>query len=70
MRSDFAKIKPAVRDLDRDLLTIEATGDYAGAKAMLDRLGKITPELERAIGRLRDIPTDIDPVPVTANEIR
>jgi hypothetical protein len=66
---DFAKIKPAVRDLDHDLLTLEATGDYAGAKAMLDRLGKLTPELESAIARLRDIPTDIDPVPVTANQI-
>jgi hypothetical protein len=66
---DFSKIKPAVRDLDHDLLTIEATGDYAGAKAMLDRLGKLTPELESAIGRLRDIPTDIDPIPVTANQI-
>jgi hypothetical protein len=58
---DFSKIKAAVRDLDHDLLTLEATGDYAGAKAMLDRLGKLTPELESAIGKLRDIPTDIDP---------
>src|SRR2546429_5468241 len=58
---DFSKIKAAVRDLDHDLLTLEATGDYAGAKAMLDRLGKLTPELEIAIGKLRDIPTDIDP---------
>ena len=33
---DFAKIQPAVRDLVHDLLTIEATGDYAGAKKMLD----------------------------------
>jgi hypothetical protein len=66
---DFTKIKTAVQDLDRELLTIEAKGDYAGAKAMLDRLGKLTPELERAIGKLSDIPTDIDPVPVTANQI-
>jgi hypothetical protein len=66
---DFSKIKPAVRDLDHELLTLEATGDYTGAKAMLDRLGKLTPELESAIGRLRDIPTDIDPIPVTANQI-
>ena len=36
---DFAKIKSAVRDLTHDLLTIEAHGDYAGAKAMLDTLG-------------------------------
>ena len=58
---DFSKIKSAVRDLDHDLLSIEAKGDYAGAKAMLDRLGKLTPELRRAIDRLSDIPTDIDP---------
>ena len=66
---DFAKIKPAVRDLDHDLLTIEATGDYAAGKAMLDRLGKLTPELDRAIAKLTDIPTDIDPIPVTANQL-
>ena len=58
---DFSRIKAAVQELDHDLLTLEATGDYAGAKAMLDRLGKLTPELESAIGKLRDIPTDIDP---------
>ena len=38
---DFAKIKPAVRDLDHELLTIEATGDYATGKAMLDRLARV-----------------------------
>jgi len=66
---DLAKVKTAVRELDGELLTIEATGDYAGAKALLDRFGKLTPELNRAIERLRDIPTDIDPIPVTANKI-
>jgi len=60
---NFVKIKPAVRDLDHELLTIEATGDYAAGKAMLDRLGKLTPELQRGIGKLKDIPTDIDPIP-------
>src|SRR5205807_7966453 len=38
---DFGKIKAAVRDLDHDLLTVEATGDYAGAKRMLDELGVV-----------------------------
>ena len=36
---DFAKIKGAVRDLTHDLLTIEAQGDYAAAKKMLDTAG-------------------------------
>jgi len=36
---------------------------------MLDRLGKLTPEQQRAIDKLRDIPTDIDPVFVAAGRI-
>jgi Peptidase family M49 len=59
---NFAKIKDAVRDLDRDLLTIEATGDYAGAKRMLDQLGVIRPSMQKALGGLSDIPVDIKPV--------
>jgi hypothetical protein len=58
---DFGKIKQAVGDLNRDLLTAEATGDYVRAKSMLDQWGRLTPELERAIAKLTDIPTDIDP---------
>jgi hypothetical protein len=58
---DFAKIQPAVRDLVHDLLTIEATGDYAGAKKMLDELGVLRPPLQQALAKLTDIPTDIEP---------
>jgi len=42
---DFAKSRDAVRDLATELLTIEATGDYARAKALLDKYGKETPEM-------------------------
>ncbi len=59
---DFAKIQPAVRDLVHDLLTIEATGDYAGAKKMLDELGVLRPALQQALAKLTDIPTDIEPL--------
>lgn len=65
---NFEKIKAAVRDLDHDLLTLEATGDYAGAKKMLDGLGVLRPELAAALNRLKDIPTDIEPVFVTADK--
>jgi hypothetical protein len=37
---NFDKIRAAVRDLDHELLTLEATGDYAGAKKMLDEAGR------------------------------
>lgn len=66
---DFSKVKPAVRDLDHDLLTLEASGDYAGAKKMLAELGTIRPEVRRALDRMTKVPTDINPQFVTANEI-
>ncbi len=59
---DFTKIKGAIRDLAHDLLTLEATGDYAGAKHMLDTLGVVRPGMQHALDGLKSIPTDIDPV--------
>jgi Peptidase family M49 len=66
---DMSKVKDAVRDLDHDLLTIEAQGDYAAAKKMLDELGVVRPILKRALAKLQDLPTDIEPVFVTASEL-
>ena len=45
----------AIFNLVRDLLAI-------GAKKMLDALGVLRPGMERALERLKDIPTDIEPV--------
>ena len=59
---DLTKVKGAVRDLTHDLLTLEAQGDYAGTKKMLNALGVVRPAMQAAIDRLRDIPIDIDPV--------
>ena len=50
------EIKDAVRDLTHDLLTLEAEGDYAGAKKMLDTLGVLRPEFKKALDRLQGIP--------------
>jgi Peptidase family M49 len=66
---DEGKVKEGVRDLAHELLTIEATGDYAGAKKMLDKLGVLRPSVAKAIARLHDIPTDIDPVDQTADRL-
>jgi peptidase M49-like protein len=66
---DFSKIKAAVRELDHDLLTVEATGDYAGAKRMLDELGVVRPNMQKALNSLSGIPVDIEPVFVTANQL-
>jgi hypothetical protein len=59
---DQSRIKGAVRDLTHDLLTLEAQGDYAGARKMLDTLGVVRPAMQHAIDRLKDLPTDIEPV--------
>jgi hypothetical protein len=65
---DFAKARDAVRDLATELLTIEATGDYTRAHALLDRYGKETPEMAAVNATLKDIPVDITPVFAAAGE--
>ena len=58
---NYDKVKDAVRDLAHDLLTVEAQGDYSGARRMLDTLAVIRPPMQRALDALKDLPTDIDP---------
>lgn len=66
---NFDKIQAAVRDLAHDLLTIEATGDYGRAKQMLDQLGVLRPNMQKALKSLDAIPVDIQPLFVTANQL-
>ncbi|MCU1285140.1 MAG: hypothetical protein JWO13_1490 [Acidobacteriales bacterium] len=66
---DFSKIQQAVKDLDNKLLMLEATGDYAGAKKTLAELSVVRPEVQRALDKLKSVPTDIEPQFVTANLI-
>jgi hypothetical protein len=66
---NFTKVKGGVRDLTHDLLTIEATGDYAGARRMLDTLGVVRPNVQRTLQRLQKLPTDIEPVFTVADQL-
>ncbi len=66
---NYSKVKQGVRDLAHDLLTIEAHGDYAAAKDMLDRFGVMRPVLSKSLDRLKGIPVDIQPVFTTADEL-
>jgi hypothetical protein len=66
---DYSKIKEAFRDLDHELLTIEATGDHARAKALLLELAVLRPATRNALDSMKNIPTDIEPIFVTANEL-
>jgi hypothetical protein len=64
------KIKDAVSGLTHDLMTLEATGDYTGAQALLAKLGVVRPEVQRVLDRLRDVPVDIEPEYVTASQLK
>jgi hypothetical protein len=63
---DFQKIKQAVMDLDREFLTIEATGDYARAKAMMTKYVVIRPDVQKALDKMKTVPNDIRPAFTTA----
>jgi hypothetical protein len=66
---DIARMKSAVAELDHDLLTLEAQGDYAGAKKLLDELGVIRPSLQKILDSLHEIPIDIEPIFETAEQL-
>lgn len=58
---NLARIKEATRDLTGRILTMQAEGNYAGAKKMLDTYGVIRPAMKAVLDRLTDIPVDIEP---------
>jgi hypothetical protein len=71
---DETRIKKAVEQLTRTILTLEAEGSYNNAKEILDQYGIVRPEMRKALDRLSDIPVDIEPnflfVPKVARNIR
>ena len=58
---DFAKVKQGVEALTTEIMTIQATGDYARGKALMEKLVVIRPEVKTMLGRLNDVPVDIRP---------
>ncbi len=65
---DIAKMDAAVKSLATELLMIEATGDYARAKTLLDTYGVRNAEIDAVSKTLEAIPVDITPVFVGAGE--
>jgi hypothetical protein len=63
---DTAKVKAGVEALTRQIMTLQAAGDYAGAKQLLDKMAVVRPEVQRILDRLADVPVDIAPRFVTA----
>jgi hypothetical protein len=66
---DATRVKAAVAGLTRELMTIQAEGSYAKARAILERLAVIRPETERVLERLKGVPVDVLPRFVTAERL-
>jgi hypothetical protein len=66
---DVAKAKRAVTDLTRQIMTLQAHGDSAAARALLKSNASIRPEVQRVIDKLNNVPIDIAPQLVTADEL-
>ena len=66
---DDVKIKNAVEKLVTEIMTVQARGDYAAAKALFAKYGVLTPEEQAAIERAKDLPVDIAPRAVTAEAL-
>lgn len=60
-RVDLGAMPAAVSGLAREFLTLQATGDYEGAGAFMQRHGDVPEVLTDAIARLHDVPVDIRP---------
>ena len=66
---DNAKIADAVAGLTRDIMTLQAEGDYAKAKGMIEKLGIVRPEVQKVLDKLTGVPVDIEPKFTTAAEL-
>jgi hypothetical protein len=56
-----SKVRGAVEGLTREIMTLQAAGDYARAKSMIDTLGVVRPDVQRVLDRLTAVPVDIAP---------
>lgn len=65
---NLAKMPAAVEALTNRLLMIQAIGDYNEAAVFIAKYGVSTPDIERMLGRLQDVPVDIEPT-YTAEKI-
>jgi hypothetical protein len=57
------KMRGAVEDLSSKILMIQATGDYAAAKALIESHGRMDPDVEASLLKLRKARLPVDIVP-------
>ncbi|MFQ5888583.1 MAG: peptidase [Gemmatimonadota bacterium] len=59
--ANLERMPSAMADLAGRYLMLEATGDYEGAGAFMERYGSMSPEMAAALERLSVVPVDIRP---------
>jgi hypothetical protein len=64
-----ARIKQNVIDMTRDLMTMQAVGDYDATKEMIAKLAVNRPPTQAILDRLKNVPVDIEPRFVTADRL-
>ena len=63
------RIKQNVIDLTRDIMTLQAIGSYADARQMIENLAVMRPRVQTVLERLKEVPVDIQPRFVTAQQL-
>jgi hypothetical protein len=66
---DASRVKEAVSQLTHDIMTLQSSGDVAKARAWLEKMGTVRPEVQRVLDRLSDVPVDIEPKFTTAAQL-
>lgn len=62
VKVDFEKIHPALKNLANLILTIQAEGNYQGAKDLIAKYAVNSPSIEMLRKKLNNLPVDIKPV--------
>jgi hypothetical protein len=55
------KIRQTVANLTRDIMTMQAMGDYAAAQAWLKTMVVVRPQVQAVLDKLKGVPVDIEP---------
>ena len=59
---DYGRMPPAISDLAKELLEIEATGDRARAESWFKKYNVMPAELQASLKSAASVPVDIDPI--------
>jgi len=61
-QADIEKFKAGARKLTGEIMTLQARGDYEGAKSLLANYAVIRPQMQRTLERMAQLPVDIEPL--------